>query len=150
MVERINPQDCGGVCAKFYDRVTAVIRVLCPDDERDDSIIKQDVLQRIERLRKKPDTLKTRQTIQSEIEKLWLLSEIKDEKGNPIYNFTDKIRKMYNDYEDMVFSLSINSNESVKTIRSFTLEERIGFQKRLTRWLMDKQKRSNPSGQTEI
>jgi len=54
---------------------------------------------------------------------------------------------MYQDYEDMVFWLSINSNESVDTIERFSHVKRISFQKRLTQWLIDKQKRSNRSGE---
>ena len=56
---------------------------------------------------------------------------------------------MYQDYEDMVFFLSINSNETVKTIKEFTHEERINFQNRLTKWLMEKQKRGNSRSEDE-
>jgi hypothetical protein len=56
---------------------------------------------------------------------------------------------MYQDYEDVVFFLSVNSNESVETIKKFSHEERISFQRRLTKWLTDKQKKSNPSGEEE-
>jgi hypothetical protein len=53
------------------------------------------------------------------------------------------------DYEDIVFWLSINSNESVEAIRRMSHGERIGFQNRLTKWLMDKQKASSGRGQEE-
>ena len=56
---------------------------------------------------------------------------------------------MYQDYEDVVFWLSINSNESVETIKRFTHEERISFQHRLTRWLTDRQKKRNSHGEEE-
>ncbi|MDD5069055.1 MAG: hypothetical protein PHN89_05685 [Candidatus Pacebacteria bacterium] len=56
---------------------------------------------------------------------------------------------MYQDYEDVVFFLSVNSNESVETIKKFSHEERISFQRRLTKWLTDKQKKSNPGGEEE-
>jgi hypothetical protein len=56
---------------------------------------------------------------------------------------------MWRDYEDLVFWLSINSNESVETIKRFSHSDRISFQQRLTKWLMDKQKRGNRGSEEE-
>jgi hypothetical protein len=56
---------------------------------------------------------------------------------------------MYQDYENTIFWLSINSNESIETIERFTHAKRVGFQNRLTKWLMDKQKRGHPRSEEE-
>ena len=152
MAKRIDTENRGGFGSKFYDRLTRQLRGLFPDDGRDEQDFRPDILRRIKQYSEKlggPDDLQFRQKIDEEIENLWELSELKDEKGNAIYNFAGKVRKMYQDYEDMVFWLSINSNESVTTIKSFTHEERINFQHHLTKWLMEKQKRGSSRGEEE-
>lgn len=72
-----------------------------------------------------------------------------DEKGE-ISNYTRKIRKMYNDYEDLVFWLSMNSNESVDSIKKMKLGERINFQNRLTKHIQEQNKRSQTRGTQEL
>lgn len=57
---------------------------------------------------------------------------------------------MYNDYEDLVFWLSMNSNESVNSIKKMTLGERINFQNRLTRHIQEQNKRSETRSTQEI
>lgn len=49
---------------------------------------------------------------------------------------------MYKEYEDLVFYLSNNSNESINDIKRMSHGERVGFQQRLFRALQDKAKSS--------
>ena len=152
MGRRTDKGASGGVRTKFYDRLTRQLRSLFPNDGGDEQELKSDILRRIKNYRDKlgsGNDLKIHERINAEIDKLWQLSELTDEKGNTIYNFSGKVRKMWLDYEDMVFWLSINSNESVETIKRFSHQDRIGFQQRLTKWLMDKQKRGNRGGEEE-
>jgi len=74
-----------------------------------------------------------------EIESLWEMNKIFDEHGE-IVGYARKIRKMMNEYEDLVFFLSTNSKESITQIKNMNHAERIGFQQRIIKNLEAKQK----------
>jgi len=67
------------------------------------------------------------------------MNKIFDEHGE-IVGYARKIRKMMNEYEDLVFFLSTNSKESITQIKNMNHAERIGFQQRIIKNLEAKQK----------
>jgi len=68
--------------------------------------------------------------INTEIEKLWDINKIFDEQGE-IFGYARKIKKMMDEYEDLIFWLSTNSNESLNDIKRMSHGDRIRFQQRL-------------------
>lgn len=62
-----------------------------------------------------------------------------DEERNPLYShrkgrvvsYAEKVNESQEFYEDLMFDLSDNSKESIKTIKEFTAEEVINFNKRV-------------------
>jgi hypothetical protein len=82
------------------------------------------------------------------VAKLWELNQVYGEDGKPIVTYAGRVRKMYEDHEELVFFLSQNSNESIADIRRMTLGERISFQKRLTKYLQDKAQRGRKGGES--
>jgi len=144
----------GGIRAKFYNSVADQLRGLLIETGGDDADVRTGILERIKRLTGRAtnteglERIKIEQQIEGEIDKLWTLNEVRDEKGNTIYTFADKIRKMYNDYEDLVFWLSINSNERVIDVERMSHGRRIAFQQRLVRHIQN-QNRGKKGGETE-
>jgi len=55
---------------------------------------------------------------------------------------------LFDEYEEIVFFLSQNSNESIQSIKNMSHGERISFQKRLLEYLKRKNK-SNKRGFSE-
>ena len=53
-----------------------------------------------------------------------------------VISYPEKVAEMTEQYEDMLFDLSDNSNESIKTIREFTVEEMVQFNKRVYKKLL--------------
>ena len=76
------------------------------------------------------------------------MNKIFDEQGE-IVGYTRKIRKMINEWEDLVFFLSTNSHESITNIKNMSHGERVGFQQRIVKHLEAKQKASSQGGQRE-
>ena len=59
---------------------------------------------------------------------------------NKILSYPEKVAEMNEQYEDMLFDLSDNSNESIKTIKDFTVEEMVQFNKRVYKKLLRQSK----------
>ena len=59
---------------------------------------------------------------------------------NKIVTYAEKVREMNDSYEDMLFELSDNSNESIKTIRDFSVEEMVRFNTSVYKKLLRKSK----------
>ncbi len=68
-----------------------------------------------------------------------LYSSVKDK----VVSYPEKIAEMDELKEDLFFQLSDNSNESIKTIREFTVEEVIHFNKRILEKLKRKNKKTD-------
>lgn len=67
-----------------------------------------------------------------------------DENGE-ITGYARKIKKMLNEYEDLVFWLSQNSNECLSDIKKMSHGERVGFQTRLIKHIENKNKSNQGS-----
>lgn len=73
-----------------------------------------------------------------------------NEERNPLYShrkgkvlsFSDKVMELNELYDDLMFDLADNSNESIKDIKSFSTEEVIKFNKRVTIKLKRKEKQT--------
>ena len=76
------------------------------------------------------------------------MNKIYDEHGE-IVGYARKIRKMVNEYEDLVFFLSTNSKESITEIKNMSHAERVGFQQRIVKHLEAKQKAGAQGGSGE-
>ena len=72
-----------------------------------------------------------------------------DEQGE-IAGYRRKVVKMMREYDDLVFWLSQNSNESIMDIKKMTHGEKVGFQTRLIKHIQDKQKGSNRGSEEEL
>ncbi len=59
---------------------------------------------------------------------------------NTVVSYAQKIREMEDSYENMLFELSDNSNESIKTIRDFSVEEMVRFNGNVYKKLLRKSK----------
>jgi len=84
----------------------------------------------------------------SRIEKA--LRSKEEEERHPLYSsrvgrvvsYPEKVNELDNAYEDLMFELSDNSKESIRTIKDFTAEEVIQFNKRILAKLKRKTKHS--------
>jgi len=73
---------------------------------------------------------------ENQVKKHVLYSPIK----GTIISYPEKVAEMTEQYEDMLFDLSDNSNESIKTIKDFTVEEMVQFNKRVYKKLLRQSK----------
>ncbi len=53
------------------------------------------------------------------------------QKQGKLVSFSDKVVELNNMYDDLIFNLSDNSNESLRELKTFTTEEIIKFEKRI-------------------
>lgn len=58
-----------------------------------------------------------------------------------VVNYPEWVRQKNEEYEDMIFDLAENSNESIRTIRDFTVEEMVRFNKRVYEKLLRKSRK---------
>ena len=61
-------------------------------------------------------------------------------KQNKILSYAEKVHEMNEAYEEMLFELADNSNESIKTIRMFSVEEMVRFNTHVYKKLLRKTK----------
>ncbi len=74
-----------------------------------------------------------------------------NEESNPLYShkkgkvlsFSDKVLELNEMYDDLMFDLADNSNESIKEIKTFTAEEVMKFNKRVTAKIQRNSKTNN-------
>ena len=74
-----------------------------------------------------------------------------NEEYNPLYShkkgkvlsFSDKVLELNEMYDDLMFDLADNSNESIKEIKTFTAEEVMKFNKRVTAKIKRNAKHTN-------
>ncbi len=52
-------------------------------------------------------------------------------KKGKVVSFSDKVLELNESYDDLIFNLSDNSNETMKEIKTYTAEEVIKFEKRV-------------------
>ena len=63
-------------------------------------------------------------------------------KKGKVVSFSDKVLELNEAYDDLMFNLSDNSNESLKEVKTFSVEEVIKFEKRIAEKLKREAKRN--------
>lgn len=70
-------------------------------------------------------------------------------KRGTIVSYPQKIKELDENYEDMIFDLADNSNESIKTIRDFSVEEMVKFNSRVYKKLLRQSKHGRAEQDTD-